>query len=615
MAASVAEAVVPAERERVARWVASVSAPAADCRLSVVTTSRLEPELSARPGDVAVLFEGVLYNRRDLIDRLDVSEPIANADLVAVAYERWDRDVVHQLKGIYAITIADRRQRHVLAIRDPLGAFPLFYAEARGSILTSTSADALREQPGVDRGVNREALSDHLCHRWADQDETFFAGVRRVPPGYALFADSTGLRVSRYWEPVPAGRPVNWLKEDEFQDRFDRLFEQAVDRTLGGGRTGLFLSGGLDSISVGAMAADLLGRQQRPLPIALSLGFPNDADEERGQRGVAKALGVEHEFVPFNDATANSGLLSKALDQTRLRPAPVINTWVPAYIDLAQRGKRRGVETILSGAGGDEWMAVSPFIAADLLRARQVRQLATLVAGWKRSYTMSTTGVLKCLLWTFGARPLAGAAIERMAPRLWGNNRVGRSVNSILPWVAPDAGLKQSMVSRAERLLPTANPPAGFYLQDIRASLEHPLTSMELEEVFESGRALNVRFLHPYWDAEIVDILYRTPPLFLFSGGRSKSVVRDTMARRFSGLGLDRQKKVNGTSFYTSVLDTELPDLWRRHRDLGALGDLGVVDTRKAAAMADGWLERKSSVNPVRIWDLINLETWVRAHN
>ena len=144
--------------------------------------------------------------------------------------------------------------------------------------------------------------------------------------------------------------------------------------------------------------------------------------------------------------------------------------------------------------------------------------------------------------------------------------------------------------------------------------MDHPLMALELEEIFEMGRHLEVRFLHPFWDADVVDILYRTPPLLLFAGGRAKSIVRDTMTQRFPGLGLDRQKKRAGTTFYQTVLDREIPELWRRYSDLTALTDLGVVDPRAAAAMAENTLSKDLGIGKVRIWDVMNLETWVRAH-
>lgn len=562
-----------------------------------------------------VLFDGELYNAAALAIELALPPASSPAAVIAAAYTRWGTAFVHHIRGVFAIVVQDGAQSLTVAVRDPLGAIPLFYAEAAGRVLVSSAIEALRAQPGVNRAVNRAALADHLCHRWPDQHETFFAGVRRIPPGYMLVSRAADTRVVRYWEPTPLDRPIEWIAESDVQELFGAAFERAVGRTLDKGRAGIYLSGGLDSISVAAMAADIARRNELPLPVALSLGFPGDADEEKEQRGVAAMLGLEHDFVPFDEAAPSSHLLSAALELTRLQGSPLLNTWMPAYTELAVRGKRRGVDVITSGAGGDEWLAVSPFLSADLIRSGDVSGLIRLVRGWKRSYRMSTVGVSRCLLWRFGLRPLLAAAVGGVFPDRWRNNRLARGRQGTRAWVAPDASLARELDERVERSLPPSNPPGGFYLYDVRHSLEHPLTVLELEEMFEMGRRLGVRFVHPYWDADVVDILYRTPPMLLFADGRSKSVVRQTMARRFPGLGLERQKKRSGTQFYSTVLDREIPELWAREkRDLSPVADLGIIDVAAARAMADDSIAHKRGTGLVNTWDLMNVNTWIRAH-
>jgi hypothetical protein len=129
------------------------------------------------------------------------------------------------------------------------------------------------------------------------------------------------------------------------------------------------------------------------------------------------------------------------------------------------------------------------------------------------------------------------------------------------------------------------------------------------------GRKLGMRFVHPYWDPAVADILYRTPPLRLFTEGKSKSVVRVTMARRFPGLGLERQKKRAGTNFMGSILTKELPELWRRKGDLSALADLHIVEPRAVVARARRNLASGSAPRFAKVLDLVNLESWVRAHH
>jgi asparagine synthase (glutamine-hydrolysing) len=600
-----------------APWVADVDTAHLDQRaLDLVGETEGSPIVSARVDTRLVLFDGVLYNREALLADVGEARPDANdADLVLKAYERWNADFLSHLKGLFALVVIDPVDHVCVAARDPLGAYPLYYARAGDRVVLSTSIDAIRRRPGVDGTVNRAALAEHLCHRWLNIDDTFFAAVRRLPAGCFVRAAGGSLSVSRYWNPVPDDRPVEWLRDDELNDRFDAAFEEAVRDAFGSGSAGIFLSGGLDSISVAAMATDLADRRRCSRPLALSLGFPGDSSEEFEQRSVASALGLEQEFVPFEEATRGTPLLTAGLAITREQPSPLLNTWMPVYTDLALRGKRRGVTTILSGAGGDEWLTVTPSLAADLMRTGDLRGLLRLTTAWRRSYRMSVPGVLKCLWWTFGARPLASSVLATLAPDAWRAQQVRRNVAGTFPWVAPEARLRDELRQRITKWLPSAVPARGFYLEDVRRSLEHPLTSIELEETFEMGRRLGIHFLHPYWDARIVDILYRTPPLLLLRGGLAKSLIRETMARRFPKLGLDRQKKRAGTAYFKAVLDREIPALWRANRDLSALADLGIVDVGAASAMADKSIASHFGTGLARTWNLVNVEAWVRAHH
>lgn len=570
---------------------------------------------TAQGRSCGVLFDGVLYNRADLAASLGLPPKTPDATLLLSAYERWGVELTRHIKGIFAFVIWDGSQRRLLAVRDPLGSYPLFYATGTaGRLLVSTSIDALVRHPSVDPAVNRAALADHLSRRWPYPSETFYSAVRRVPPGCRLLITTAGTRVDRYWDPAPAGEPVNWITEEELET-FDQRLDTAVERALDQGRAGIFLSGGLDSISIAAIAADLTRRSHRPLPIALSLGFPHpDCNEEHVQRGVAASLGIEQEFVPFGEAAPEQGLLSAALEQTRRSPAPMLNTWRPAYTELALRGKRRGVEVILSGAGGDEWLCVSPYLAADLIRGGDLAGLGKLLVSRQRSYRLSALRLLRGTLWTYGARPLAGLALHRLAPRAWHANRLGRLRRQRRSWVAPDAALRKELDRRTDDALTPAAPVAGFYLQDVRASLDHALTCMELEEIFEMGRRLDLKFLHPYWDADVVDMLYRTPPALLSRNGRAKGLVRDTVARRFPALDLERQKKVAGTSFYRSVLQAEIPELWQRSGGARSLEAMGIVDGRKTNAMVEASLSQSSREGLGRVWELLNLDAWVQSH-
>ncbi len=566
---------------------------------------------------VRVIFDGILFEPEDLARRLGAaaSDAASPASLVLAAYEQLGDRWLQALSGEYGFVLEDLRARRLFAVRDAMGLRPLFYAEAGAELLVSWSTDVLLQQPGVSHALNRVALAEHLVHRWSDASETYFQAIRRVPPGHVLEVDEVGRRLRRYWDPG-AGGSIEWLRDDEV-GLFDAALERAVVRCLtrARGRTAIFLSGGFDSVSVAAVAVDAARRLDRPVPRALSLGFPHpECNEEFVQRGIAQALGIPQEFIAFEEAVGRRGLLQPAAELSATWPAPMMNLWNPAYLELARRGRELGCTVVLTGNGGDEWLTVGPYLSADLMRAGDLAGVARLIGVLQRSYRITRYEAIRSAVWTFGLRPLIGMSVDRVAPGYWRGRRRRKIIASTPAWLAPDPALRAMVDARAERVLaPPQPPPGGFYEQHMRTALDHPLMAIEAEEYFEFGRRVGVSMAHPYWDSDLVALLYRTPPHLLSKGGRAKGLVRDAIARRFPHLGFERQRKVHATNFYWSTLQREGSAAWARLGRASALGDLGIVDAVRLGETLAELIAGRRPRESYQIWTALHLEAWTRS--
>jgi asparagine synthase (glutamine-hydrolysing) len=536
------------------------------------------------------------------------------ADALLESYLESSTDYLNATRGTNARVIVDGRTGECVAARDPLGVQPLFFAKVSSGVLVSPSIDSLLASPGVSRTLSREALADHLCGRWPDLEETYYVGVRRIPAGHVLrWQPGAPVRVARYWDPYPAGKPIPWLKADELE-LFDQRFEQAVARTLVSPHTGIFLSGGLDSVSVAALAVDQRRHGTDPLPVAYSLGFPNaDCDEQEIQRGVAAGLGMRTEFVTFGEAIGGRGLIEQALEVCTTLPSPMMHTWTPAYSALATRARRQGIEVLLTGGGGDEWLSISPMLAADYLRTGNVAALARFFRMWSRSYELTLPGLVRGGLWRFGMAPLASMWLGRLAPDWWQQRRGVRLNRTTPPWVAGDPALRRAIDARAVASMQPTDPAEGFYLSAVRTGIGHPLTSMEFEESELFSRRHGLRTMRPFFDVDLVELLYRTPPELLTRGGRAKGLVRDAVARRFPTLGFERQKKRAATQFFRSLLRAELPALWERMKGPQSLISLGIVSKDGVEVLKNQAFSGTLDVRLYRTWSILNLEQWVRS--
>ncbi len=560
-------------------------------------------------GPLAVLFEGELFDRVDLARALGVRVAQPDADLVLAAAEQWGDDATARLRGRFAAVVVDRRRRRAIVAHDPMGTHPLFFAEGARALHVATSPDRLIERPGISRALNLPVMADFLCRRAVNAQDTFFAAVRRLAPGYHLVIANGRLRCERSWNPLPDGRR-EWLTSREcrqFDDVVDRAVERALPRL---GRAAVFLSGGLDSTLLAAAAADLSRARSAPAPLALTLELPSpECDERALQTAVARELALPQHSLEFSRAVSRRPLLSQALDLTRRLPAPLANAWTPAYMALARIGVLHGAATILSGEGGDEWLATAPTYAADLLARGDL-------AGWHRFARLWQTGERRASTWRmfgwrFGVRPLLGRAAARFAPEAWDRRRTARLLSSDPEWIAPDPAIRAEQRRRAPLALGSARPPRGFRDADLRATLDDPSTAQLFDELYFVGRMTGARVLVPYFDPDVVAFVSRMPPAEVHAGDRWRGIQRRRIAARLPRLDVDRRPKVLATQFFRETLENGRASAIAEVGTLATLDALGVVDRVRAETVLH---DTASNADVSRAWDLINLEAWARAH-
>ncbi len=582
---------------------------------------------------IRVFWLGTLYNREALARELQL-EGASRADAASIVlegYRRWGEDCFARLRGAFAVLVHDARENRLLATRDPLGSTPLFHARVGDEVRFACAIEALTQSPGASQRINRAAIADHLRHRWPKVDETFYESVRRVPPGHVMAIQGRTETYRRYWDPAPLGTRVNWVREGALE-QFDALLDQVVERSISFGPTGIYLSGGLDSVSVAAVASAACRRRGLPVPHAFSLVFPHeDCNEEQIQRGVASDLNLPQVILPIQEAAGHRNLMEAALELTGHMPSPLLSFWLPAYLRLGDQAVENGCRTILTGAGGDEWLGVTPVLAADLVREFNFLGLYRLWRSNHRSYEVARLDMLRAVLWTFGLRPVlreywkrsrARAAlaqgVQTYLPAVSERRAKQRAARALPGWLAPDLDLRRDLDERLQLIAAAAaaEPESeSFYLRELRVTLDHPLIALEMEETFTASRRIGARYAQPYWDPDLVDLLCRIPPDVLNRGNRSKGLVRESLERRFPGQGFRRQKKALATSFFTTRILHDAGQQWKRMGGIQALADHGVVEP----AALEEILSQQISGAPVRYaqlaWNVLNLEAWVRSRS
>lgn len=566
------------------------------------------------------VFSGYLYNRAELASELSsqrAPEPPTTAELTLAAYGRWGDQALLKLEGSFAVAVWDQSRKTLWCGRDAAGLHPFFYAVAGRDLIFSWDFRTVRRHPLVSRDLNPVALAEHLIHKWSDAHETFFRAIRRLPGAHGLRWAGGQTQVFRYWQPTPAAGPIRWATAEEV-GQFPALFRQAVEGVMqcGGGRAGILLSGGLDSVSVAACAADIAAERGWPAPRAFSVNFPGAACEEPVQKAVAERLGLPQTWVEAGDyLERRPGLLRRALDLAPCYPSPPSFTSAAAFLDLMRHAADQGCAVMLTGDGGDEVLGVTPAYAADLIRSGRWLELARSVRLLARYWDGSALVSMRNMLWTHGTRALLRDWVWKQAPGLALLRRRQLMPLAIPDWVAPDPAIRAELVARYEQRWERDIAQGSFYLSYLDRGSVHPIPHMSFEEQFYRNCALaGVPTLHPYWNRPLADLLLRTPPQLLNRGGRWKGLVRPVVESRFPNLGFDRQKKRITYDFPKEVFRREGPLLLQELGGAGAMAELGLVDPHRYHAVLEQSLGSQEILHLYRVWHGAGAETWVRCH-
>lgn len=558
-----------------------------------------------------VIFAGALLNAAEI-------DPAAGdrdaARLTLGLFESIGWKALERLRGPFVVLVWDRAEGTLQVARDQVGLEPMFYARGGGVWWFSPSPDVLAALPGVSRAIDAVALSEWLCGWFPAVEDTAYRDVKRVPPAVVMTIRGADTQWTKYWDPFRADEPIEYLREEEL-DRFDQTLARAVGRTLSVGPSSIFLSGGLDSVAVAVAATDAARSSGMAAPLALSLRFPDgEANEETIQAGAAAGLGLPQRLLPFDQAVGERGLLAEALALSATWPQPMWNLWAPAYLSLARMAAADGRRLLLTGRGGDEWVAISPYLLADQLRSGRIVQAWRLLRMRQRSNHLTARQAAR-VVWMTAGRPLASAALDWLAPGIWHGWRRRRLLSERPAWVAPDPSIRRAMDDRIERWIDPARPPGGFYQREARQALRHPAITHDLEETQEFGRRLGMRMLHPFWDVDVIELAHRVPPALLMKDGRSKWLLRRQLAERLPGLGLERRGKASAQHVFRDLMTGQAPEVWRQLGGPAALGRIGVVDVRDVESSGPQSSLARRWGGSGRLWTMLNLETWVRQRS
>ena len=567
-------------------------------------------------GAGAVVFDGYLFDHADAARELALRDSSSQAEIVAAAYERWGANVFDRLDGCYLAGVWNGASRTLLLGHDALGRHPVFYVVDAKNVWFAANILALARSGQVPTRPNRLSLALSALAFWPEAGQTYFDRVNRVRPGHYVEVTPSRIAEPQYWEPMPADdEPL--LSESAVHEQFEPALIDSVRRCLALGAQGIMLSGGVDSVTIAALAAPRLAALgQSPLVgVSARTGYRLSHEEEM-QSKVTGALNMPHVISTMLDWIDGRNALRMSLDMTRDLPAPTDVWWVGTYTEFYRRTAAEGLTVLLTGSGGDNWLGVADAHAADLMRELKIAELYRFLKADVRTGGSSLRHMARRLLWSGGLRWHVDSAWAQLAPAAKTRYHQRKWIERLPAWLAPDRELRAELVDRlmARRtpsLASNERAPRSYYLHSLR-TLSNPYLHHEYETAFHIESQTGLRLLSPYHDRRLVTFFNRIPPRVLIHGGRYKGLLRPVVARHLPGLGLEDQRK----DYPEDIQKRKLLEMQRSMAEVwpdfsfGTLDGLGVLDARQVRPQG-GESHKLTFAGIARLFTLMSGEQWV----
>lgn len=321
-------------------------------RLSIIDLASGAQPIYNEDRSVTIVFNGELYNFPTLRPKLELlgHRFYTHSDTEAIvhAYEQWGVNCLAEFNGMFAFALWDSRANRLFIARDRTGIKPLYYTIRGETLIFGSELKAVLAHPQIDRKIDPLALYHYLSFEYVPTPHCIISGVQKLPPGYYLTFDSTGLHTQAFWDidlATSENQPVP-NEKDAIAELAERLCKAVQMEMLADVPVGVLLSGGIDSSGVAAMMTEAApGRVQ-----SFSISFEDPSfDESRWARLAARTLGTDHHelMVSASDMLAVVPRLGQIMDEP-LGDSSLIPTYIVSGF------ARQFVKVALGGDGGDE---------------------------------------------------------------------------------------------------------------------------------------------------------------------------------------------------------------------------------------------------------------------
>ena len=556
---------------------------------------------------VAIAFNGEAYDfaalREELRGKGHPFTTRSDTEVVLRAYLEWGEEFAERVHGMFALAIWDSRRRKLVLARDRLGKKPIYYFVRGSRVVFGSELKALLAHGAAPRELDAEALVQYLACEYVPAPASILRSVRKLPAAHVAVFDERGFRLRRYWQ-VPQPSHDRVTAEDAARELI-RLLDRAVaKRLVADVPVGVFLSGGIDSTSIAALAV----RHKKPLR-TFSIGFIEQSfDESPWAQLAAARLGTDHVSEKFSgqDCLDLIPAATAQLDEPFADPS-----FLPTL--LLSRFTRKHVKVALAGDGGDELFAgYDPFLAhrpAALVARFPGALRSALRAVVQRLPTSSRNMSLDFRLKQFLRGVDAPPSLRHAS---WIASFLPEEISAVLepglrPLASPEVAFRQ-VLEDAE----LAGVAPGSVDEALRYYLTRYLADDILVKADRASMAASLELRAPYLDTDVVEFAARLPWRLKMSLTRTKVLLRRALRGVVPAEILARPKKGFGIPVAAWIRGPLRP-LFEEMLSERALGAAGVFDVAAVRRLLQIHLDGRADLRKP-LWTLLMFQLWRKHH-
>jgi asparagine synthase (glutamine-hydrolysing) len=511
-------------------------------RLSIVDLAGGAQPMWTRDGQLGVVFNGEIYNHAELRAELqqsgsDFQSDHSDTEVLLHAYRTWGDGFVERLNGMWAFVIYDRARQRLFGSRDRFGKKPLYYFHEGGTFGFASELSALTQHPQCPRNLSALSLKKYFAYCYVPAPRSIYERVWKLPGGHNFNYElgSGELKSWRWWEfVIESGADFQSVNVEECGLQVRATLERATRRRLMSDvPLGVFLSGGIDSSAIAALAEKHVPSGQLN---TFSIGFDDPTfDESEYAKLVAERLGTRHHHDTL-DLDTSAALLPELV--SRLDEPLGDGSLLPTY--LLSRFTRQHVTVALGGDGGDEL-----FAGYDPMRALRTAEL----------YAKFVPKPIHAGLRHLAARlPVSHANISfdfkvkrflrgmsHPAP-LWNPVWMGALEPSDLAELTREPADPEEIYSEAIEAWDRCAQP-NLVDRALQFWTQVYLQDDILTKIDRASMLCSLEVRSPFLDIEVVDLARRIPWPLKLRGGTTKWILKRAVAPLLPGEIIERPKK------------------------------------------------------------------------